>query len=83
MYVVTRDSRTNTGDRLELWDNSHTKRRFYNLLDGLPENVIKLKARSATRKEILLVHSEAYFESIDAKYRKGCFITKYEESINI
>mmetsp|Transcript_1526 Transcript_1526/g.2525 ORF Transcript_1526/g.2525 Transcript_1526/m.2525 type:complete len:545 (+) Transcript_1526:96-1730(+) len=50
----------------EFWENSETKRRFHNLLDmsGLLDNLIRIRARRATRLEITRFHTEAYHDNI-------------------
>jgi len=51
----------------EFWENSHTKRRMHNLLcaSGYLDHLEVIKARKATKAEILRFHTERYHDQIE------------------
>jgi len=50
----------------EFWENSHTKRRIHNLLSvsGLAEQLVPIKARVASEKEVTRFHTQRYHDQI-------------------
>ena len=54
------------------WENPDTKRRFHNLLSvtGMLENMKQIKARCATKDEVLRFHTEEYINSVKDKSDK-------------
>lgn len=59
----------------EHWENPDTKRRFHGLLNasGLLDKLITIKARQATKEEILRFHGEDYHDRIvrESEQSKG------------
>tara|TARA_A100001015_G_scaffold210447_1_gene235786 strand:+ start:2184 stop:3437 length:1254 start_codon:yes stop_codon:yes gene_type:complete len=57
---------------LESWENEATKRRFANLLavTGLIRKLDHIRARHATKEEILRFHTEAYHNKIESDSKK-------------
>lgn len=59
----------------EHWENPDTKRRFHGLLNasGLLDKLITIKARQATKEEILRFHTEEYHDRIvrESEHSKG------------
>lgn len=57
----------------EFWENSHTKRRIHNLLNvsGLAEQLVPIKARTATEKEITRFHTQRYHDQIELDSKKN------------
>lgn len=56
----------------EFWENADTKRRFHNLLavSGVLDTLIPIRARMATKEELLSFHTLAYVERIAEESRK-------------
>lgn len=52
---------------IEHWENSHTKRRLHNLIcvSGFIDKLIPIKARKASREEILRFHDENYIDQLE------------------
>lgn len=61
----------------EHWENPETKRRFHSLLSvsGLTDSLIPIRARRATKEEVLRFHTEEYHDKIEFDSKKpegGC-----------
>jgi acetoin utilization deacetylase AcuC-like enzyme len=53
----------------EIWENPDTKRRFHSLLavSGLLHKLHPIRARAATKQEILRYHTEEYHDKIEVE----------------